>query len=232
MRKHVRRVLATTNVAGNTEYLNRLTEVVDSADIDAVALIGNLADPNTQDKVAQYKAIFKIAGHFHVPVFYIPGAKDVPLYQYLREAYNIELVFPMLKGVHGKVAFGPGHIAFVGMGGHILDDEHVTPEEHEELRYPGWMVEYELKILNELKDYVKVFLFSTPPSHKGMNRDGSTTLEELIKTFAPVAAIVDDKEFYHEFLGTTLVVSPGKLAEGDYAVVDLRRRKVETGDVR
>jgi len=177
-------------------------------------------------------------------VFYIPGPQDVPLYQYLREAYNIELVFPMLKGVHGKVAFGPGHIAFVGMGGHILDDEHVTPEEHEELRYPGWMVEYELKILNELKDYVKVFLFSelkdyvkvflfsTPPSHKGMNRDGSATLEELIKTFAPVVAIVNDKEFYHEFLGTTLVVSPGKLSEGDYAVIDLRRRKVETGDVR
>ncbi len=232
MRKHVRRVLATTDIAGNTEYLERLAEVIESADVDAVALIGNLASPTGTDKVEQYKAVFKAAGHFQVPVFYIPGPNDVPLYQYLREAYNIELVFPMLKGVHGKVAFGPGHVAFLGMGGHILDDEHVVPDEHAELKYPGWMVEYELKILNELKDYVKVFLFSTPPSHKGLNKEGSVTLEELIKTFAPVAAIVADNEFYHEFLGTTLVVSPGKLSNGDYSVIDLRRRKVETGDVR
>lgn len=232
MRKHVRRILAISNVNGNVQNFDYLPEVVDSADVDAIAMIGNLADPNSEAKVEQYKQILRTCGHFHVPIFYIPGPKDVPLYQFLREAYNVELVFPMLKGVHEQCAFGPGHVAFLGMGGVILDDDHVVPDEHEELRYPGWMVEYALKILHELKDYVKVFLFSTPPTHKNVNQEGSETLEELIKTYSPIAAIVGGTKFYHEFLGNTLVVSPGSFADGDYAVVDLRRRKVETGNVR
>ena len=53
----------------------------------------------------------------------MPGPGDAPISDYLREAYNMETVFPLLRGVHGTAAFAPdGHLLFAGMGGEVDDD--------------------------------------------------------------------------------------------------------------
>ncbi len=156
----------------------------------------------------------------------------MPIYEYLREAANIELVYPYLRGVHGTFAIAPGYIVFTGLGGTVIDDPHMIHEELETLRYPGWEVEYRLKFLGELKDYQKVFLFSTPPEHKGFHEQGSPVLAELIKTYKPRLVLVSGKELKHEMLGTSLLVIPGSLAEGNFSVIDLRHHTVETGSVR
>ena len=49
-----------------------------------------------------------------------------------------------------------------------MDDPHHEREELEQLSYPGWEVEYRLKILRELKDYPKVFLLRHPSSPQGL----------------------------------------------------------------
>ena len=167
-----------------------------------------------------------------LPTFYIPGSEDAPIYEYLREAANMEIVSPSLRGVHATFAFAPGYIVFTGIGGTVIDDPHMIREELETLRYPGWEVEYRLKFLGELKDYQKVFLFSTPPEHKGFHEQGSTVLAELIKTYQPRLVLVSGKELKHEMLGTSLLVIPGSLAEGNFSVIDLRQHTVETGSVR
>ncbi len=118
------------------------------------------------------------------------------------------------------------------MGGTVIDDPHTTRDEQERLCYPGWEVEYRLKFLNELKDYQKVFLFSTPPEHKGLHEPGSAVLAELIKSYKPRLALIGGKEPKHELLGTSLVVMPGSLAEGNVSIIDLREQTVEIRSMR
>ena len=108
----------------------------------------------------------------------------------------------------------------------VLDPER-NREEVERLGYPGWEVEYRFKILREIKDYPKVFLFSTPPAHKGVNGRGSEVLAEMVKTYAPALVLTGGESFYKTQLGTSLVVSPGPLSAGEYALVDLSEREVE-----
>ncbi len=233
-RRFTRKVLALANLAGQHDYLERVVKLIPDLDVDALMLIGNLAGSGTKNE--DYRTTFKILGRAPVPSFYIPGPRDAPVEVYLREAYNIEIVFPYLHGVHGSFAFAPGHVLVAGMGGEILDRDHGR-EEVARLAYPAWEVEYRLKVLRELKDYQKVFLFTHMPTHKGLHEAGSEELAELIKTHNPRLVIVYDPGFSrsvlkHERLGKSLVVVPGSLAEGDFSVVDLHDAKIETGDVR
>ena len=115
-------------------------------------------------------------------------------------------------------------------GGEIADEGE--PEEHEALRYPAWVAEYRLKALWELKDYPKIFLFHTMPYHKGLNEQGSHEVAHLIKTHNPLLVLVAGKGQKHEMLGASWVVVPGDLSEGEYSLLDLRARKLETGNVR
>ena len=100
------------------------------------------------------------------PTFWVPGPIDAPLDDYLREAHNMEIAFPSLHGVHGTAAQADGQLLFAGMGGEIVDDPDVERGEETLLRYPGWEVEYRLKIIREFKDRRLVFLFTTPPAHR------------------------------------------------------------------
>jgi Icc-related predicted phosphoesterase len=230
MRKHVSRILATSEPLGNLEEVERLAKRVADTGAEAVAVLGSLVSQSATTRA--YGKFFKMLAETRLPTFYIPGSEDVPIYEYLREAANIEIVYPYLRGVHGTFAIAPGYIVFTGLGGTVIDDPHMRREELETLRYPGWEVEYRLKFLGELKDYQKVFLFSTPPEHKGFHEQGSTILAELIKTYQPRLVLVSGKGMKHEMLGTSSLVMPGSLAEGNFSVIDLRQHTVETASVR
>jgi uncharacterized protein len=229
MRKHVSKILATSEPLGHLEELERLTKKVADTDAGAIAVLGSLASKSATPRA--YGKLFKMLAETGLPTFYIPGPEDVPIDEYLREAANIELVYPFLRGVHGTFAMAPGYIVFTGLGGTVLDDPQMRRDELETLRYPGWEVEYRLKFLEELKDYQKVFLFSTPPEHKGFHEPGSATLATLIKTYKPRLVLVNGKEPKRELLGTSLVVMPGSLAEGNFSIIDLHQHAVETGRV-
>jgi hypothetical protein len=137
------------------------------------------------------------------------------------------LVYPHLHGVHGTFAIGPSHVLFAGMGGEIVDDPDAIRVEEAGLRYPAWEVEYRLKAIRELKDYQKVFLFTTQPAHKGLHGGGSEVLAELINTYRPRVAVVAGDGVAEARLGKTLVVCPGRLEHGQYALIDLHDLEVE-----
>jgi len=229
MRKHVSKVLATSEPLGHLEEVERLAKKVADTDTEAIAVLGSLASKSVTPRA--YGKLFKMLAETGLPTFYIPGPEDVPIDEYLREAANIEIVYPSLRGVHGTFAIAPGYIVFTGLGGTVIDDPQMRREELETLRYPGWEVEYRLKFLEELKDYQKVFLFSTPPEHKGFHEPGSATLAALIKSYKPRLVLVNGKEPKRELLGTSLVVMPGSLAEGNFSIIDLHQHAVETGRV-
>jgi Icc-related predicted phosphoesterase len=120
-----------------------------------------------------------------------------------------------------------GQLLFAGMGGEIVNAPDTIRSEEALLKYPGWEVEYRLKVIRELKERQLVLLFATPPAHKGLHRPGSEVIAELIKTYRPRLAVIGGEEPLEEQLGPTLVVCPGLLDRGSYAIVDLRGPSVE-----
>ncbi|MGZ4316623.1 MAG: heat-stable protein [Gaiellaceae bacterium] len=223
MKRAVRQLLAVGGVSGEVEPLERVLRGIPAASApDAVAVVGDLGAPWT--KPHTYRAIFQVLGGTTLPVYWVPGLTDAPLRDYLREAYNMEIVYPSLHGVHGTAAVGSDDIVFAGMGGEIVDDPDALRSEEALLRYPGWEVEYRLKVIREFEDHQKVFLFTTPPAHKGLRQEGSETLAELIKTWSPRVAIIAGEQPRQEQLGSTLVVCPGRVDRGEYALIDLRGR--------
>lgn len=229
MRKVVSKVVATAEPLGNLEAVEQWVKQVNGIDAEAMVVLGSLAPGGTSAQT--YGKLFKLLAEPRLPTFYIPGPEDAPIGKYLREASQIEVVYPYLHGVHGTFAMAPGYVVFTGLGGTVSDDPHAGREELEALRYPGWEVEYRLKFLGELKDYQKVFLFTTPPEHKGLHEQGSAVLAELIKTYQPRLVLVSGREIKRELLGTSLVVMPGSLAEGNYSIIDLHQHTVESRHV-
>ncbi|MER3408780.1 MAG: heat-stable protein [Thermoleophilia bacterium] len=226
MRNRLRRVLAVAEARGAVSALER---VLGEVEVDAVALVGNLVQP--WSKPETYRALLKALGEAGTPAFWVPGRDDAPLREYLSESYNMEIVFPSLRGVHGTAALAPGGVVFAGMGGEILDDPDTIRSEEHLVRYPGWEAEYQLKVVGEIDAPERVFLFWTPPAHKGLGTPGSAVLAELIKTYDPIAVVVGGEEPAQTVLGTSLVVAPGRLDRGRYAVIDLAERRAEQGQV-
>lgn len=228
MRKTIRKILATSNPMGDLEALERLVQVVPETDADALVLIGNLFPKSAHTR--DYGVFLRLLAQANLPTYYIPGPQDAPVWEYLREAANVELIHPHLKNVHGSFAFARGPYLVAGLGGEVVDDG--KKEEEEVLRYPAWEAEYRFKVLWEVKDYPKVFLFYTHPVHKGLGEGGSQAVAEVIKTHNPLVAFVAGRGQKKELLGHSYVVVPGDLSEGEYSVFDLREHHLETGNVR
>jgi hypothetical protein len=143
----------------------------------------------------------------------------------------MEVAFPHLRGVHGSAASADGQVLFAGMGGEIVDDPSTPRVEEAILRYPGWEAEYRLKVIEEFDQPLKVLLFATRPMHKGLHEAGSEVVAELINTYSPKIAIVAGEGATEERLGTTLVISPGRLDLGVYSVIDIHDGSVEVGEL-
>jgi Icc-related predicted phosphoesterase len=225
--RHFQKLLAVGDVDGAVDPLEALLGELPELEADAIALVGNLAGRASAPEI--YRTIFKALGDADCPAFWVPGPNDAPIRHYLRESYNIEIVHPQLHGVHGTVALGPDHVLFAGMGGEILDDPEAVRDEEDALRYPGWEVEYRLKVLREFDEHRRMLLFSTHPAHKRLDSSGSTVLEELIKTYVPPVAVVAGDRPGEELIGTTLVICPGRLDRGEYAVIDLHGPSARLG---
>jgi uncharacterized protein len=208
-------VICGADPQGSAAEVERLADAAAESGAQAIALVGDLGG-----------GVLRALGKAGLPAFWVPGPGDAPIEAHLREAFNMELAFPRLRGVHGTAAFAPGPVLFAGMGGAVSDDPDAERDERESLRYPRWEAEYRLKLLADLKDYELVLLFATPPAHKGHDHPGSEALTELVATYR-ARLVVSGGERRSELIGRTLVVAPGSLAEGEYAVADLHERQVE-----
>jgi uncharacterized protein len=225
MAQRIRTLLAIGDIRGEVEALEQVLERLPETGADAVAVIGDLGV--AWSKADTYRAIFRSLGEAGRPTFWVPGPTDAPLEDYLREAHNMEIAFPSLHGVHGTAAQAGGQLLFAGMGGEIVDTPDAKRGEEALLHYPAWEVEYRLKIVREFKDRRTVFLFTTPPAHKGLHGPGSEVLAELIKTYNPRLVLVRGDGVAEERIGKSLVVTPGRLDQGEYALVDLQELTVQ-----
>jgi Icc-related predicted phosphoesterase len=222
-------VLCAADPGGASGALDVLLEAAASEDVHAIALVGDLGDG-----AESLRTLFKTLMRSGLPAYWVPGPGDAPVVDYLREASNIELVAPLLRGVHGTFAYAPdSHVLFAGFGGEVSDDPGAPREELERLSYPRWEPEYRLKLVREVEEHQLVLLFATPPVHKGLGTQGSDVLAELVSTYRP-RLVVCGGERATELLGRTPVVAPGSLRDGHYAIADLhshevRLEQLETG---
>jgi Icc-related predicted phosphoesterase len=225
MSTHVTRILCAADPAGSEEAVARLAEAAAAHDAQLILIAGDLGAAG--DGRARYGKLFRTVAQRQVPSYWVPGANDAPIGTYLREAANAETVFASLRGVHGTAALTrDGHIAIAGMGGEIDDEIESARDEEQRLRYPRWEAEYRLKILGELGELERILLFSTPPAHKGLGTPGSETVSQLIATYRARLAVVGGPRT-SETIGRTMVVAPGALSDGHYAIVDLAAKDVE-----
>ena len=222
--RRVKRVLCAAEPRGSAEAIERLLATAGEHDVQAVAIVGDLT--GSDDAVAGYRSVFRTLASGGLPAYWVPGPGDAPVEHYMREAHNIEVVFPFLHGLHGTAAFAPGYVLFAGLGGEVLDDPEGPREERERLRYPRWEAEYRLKLLRELPEHQLVLMFATHPAHKGLGTQGSEALAELVGTHRP-RLVVCGGERGAEMLGRSLVVAPGSLAHGHYAVADVQVQQVQ-----
>jgi Icc-related predicted phosphoesterase len=222
--KHLRTLLAVGPLRGAVDHLEELLAEPPTRDVDAIAVVGDLAAPSAPD----YTVVLRALGATGRPTFWVPGASDTPPGEYLSEAFNLEMAYPALRCVHASVAAGPGSVIFCGVGGEIVDRPAQVEHDPAVLRLAAWEAEYGLKALLEFVGHDKVLLFATPPEHKGLGWQGNVTVAELIKTHIPRVAIVARDSVAEGFLGRTQVVSPGRFDRGEYAVVHLPDRAVTT----
>jgi uncharacterized protein len=219
MTRRLRRLLVLGEIRGRADTLQRLLGRAFDANADAVAVVGDLGAPWSKPSV--HRAIIRALGEAARPAFWAPGRWDGPLRDYLPEALGMEVVFPSLHGIHGTAAFGAGDVLFAGMGGVIEDDPRTLQGEDVLIRYPGWEVERRLRVINVLDAPQKVFLFATPPAHKGLHSPGSKVLAALIKRYRPRLVVVAGEHPSQALLGKTLVVCPGRAQIGAYALIDV-----------
>jgi len=222
--KRVTRILCAAEPRGSANAVERLLDATRDLDVHAIALVGDLGADG--DRAGSYQSVFRALGQARRPAYWVPGPGDAPIGDYLREAQNMEIVFPFLHGVHGTAAFASPHVIVAGLGGRVVDDPLSARDEEQELAYPRWEAEYRLKLLRELPEHEVVLLFWTQPAHKGREAGGSDTLAELVNTHRP-RLVVCGGERGSSTLGRSLVVAPGSVADGQYAIADLHARTVE-----
>jgi Icc-related predicted phosphoesterase len=219
--RRVNRILCAANPRGSAEAIEQMLATAGERRVDAVTLAGNIGDHDGRWDV------LRALGRAQLPVYWVPGPGDAPVDRYLRDAFNIEIAFPLLHGVHGTIAYASGGVLVAGLGGEISDDPEEPREEQTHLRYPRWEVEYRLKVLQEVTKYNQlVLLFTTPPAHKRLSSGGSEVVAELVNTYHP-RLVVCAGERGVEIIGTSLTVAPGDLGDGHYAIADLHTKAAE-----
>jgi Icc-related predicted phosphoesterase len=218
------RILCLAEPRGDVDAVERVLRTAADHRADAVAVVGDLTAGGAR---ADHRTLFRALGDGGLPTFWVPGPGDAPVAHYLREAHDVEIVHPTLRGVHGTAALAPDdHVVFAGLGGTLDDDPEAVREEISTLRYPRWEAEYRLRILDELGAQQSVLLFATPPAHKGRDLPGSEVVAELVATHRARLVVCGGRPGT-ELIGRALVVAPGSLSDGRFAVADLHAREAE-----
>jgi Icc-related predicted phosphoesterase len=218
-------ILCVADPGGSSSAVEGLVAATEQHDVDAIAVVGELSASGSAEG---YRALFHALAMTGRAAYWVPGPGDAPLGTYVREAHAIEAAHPTLHGVHGTGALTPdGHVVVAGIGGEIDDNPGGEREEGERLRYPRLEAEYRLKVLDELGEHERMMLFWSRPAHRGLGVGGSETVAELVNTYRPRLVVCAGGRGTETLGKRSLVVAPGSLRDGHYAIVDLQSHDVE-----
>jgi len=175
-----------------------------------------------------YATFYETVKSFHLPFFAIPGNVDSPLPQYFKIGWEQMKENPNLHIVHSNF-FTAGGFAVAGFGGEITENDK---EDFFVLQFPRWELEIGLSFLSSLS-HSRILLIHTPPigtldiddgKHKG-----SAVINDLIEKFRPAWLFCGHAHAArgNELVGECMVVNPGALKNGFYALVDTEKNEVK-----
>src|SRR5262245_56571545 len=223
------RVLVMAHVNGRLDQVGRALDRLEEDRPDAILLAGAVLGEQA-DAARTFLGAYQWLEQTGVPAYGVPGEADASERAYFAATVGQESAGRgRVTCVHGAFAAAPRNpYAIAGFGGRITDKER----DHERsLRYPGWELLARLHLIRDI-DQVPLLLFHHPPAEAGdIDLDGAgkhighSAVTEAITTWRPRVAVCAGAGPGQHLLGRSLVVSPGRLDQGDYAVVDVEKRE-------
>ncbi len=195
-----------------------------------------LLDRLEQQAVKAYEAFFDTLGQVDIPIFVVPGELDAPKRLYYQAALNHEIIEPNVFMVHRS--FSPAlenyNFAVAGFGGRIANNGEELEIELAQI-YPDWLPIFALDYVRHF-DQEPILIFHNPPKwgeldQHGDQHIGHAAIDHVIKTYHPKYAFVGAARDGQGTtrIGTTLVINPGWLKDGHYAILDTRTNGVIFG---
>lgn len=254
-------ILALTDLRGQFRYAERLSDVCRRAAVEAIVFTGNIVDggarmaeweaarrqglhpdyaqPAVQEQeradARLYTRFLHILGALNRPTYIIPGHLDAPERIFLQASFNCGVVAPTVALVHRSFAPMGRNFHVTGLGGRVTEERRETVWT---IEYPFWEAALSFDFSYRLHQ-AHILLFHTPPAgtpldlHRGKHV-GAWVVNALIMAYHPKIVFcghaLDGQGT--TMIGDSLVVNPGPLAEGYYAILDTQEKKVYFGNVR
>jgi hypothetical protein len=229
----MRRFLICAAADGSGESLKWLEALVGERRPDGILFAGGIlpatvraelragADDIPRDDALCYQRFFETLGKLGVFAALIPGPQDRPLRGFLRLGMNAEVEFPTLHVAHACL-FQEGDITLAGIGGQLtenVDSCEVT------VRCSRTAAEYFLRKLWSAEQPRKILLLGSAPKGALGGEDGNVVAGDLIDSYHPSLCVVAGPTACRgtQRIAHTLVVNPGRLADGSAAWLDWSR---------
>jgi hypothetical protein len=224
----MRRFLIAGRPDGQTAALANLGTLVRERRPDGVLFVGGLLEtssPAGADKLKKWDACLAGLGQLGVFTALVPGSAEVPLRDFLRLAKDAELAFPSLHVAHATL-FAQGDTAFCGVGGELTEAEDRTEDR---LSCARATAEYFLRTLRRADQPNKILLLSVAPPGQLGGDAGNRICGDFIDSHHPSLCVVagTTERRGWQRIARTLVVNPGRLADGSLAWLDWNRPKDE-----
>ena len=241
------KILVTSDFHGNTDLLDDITRVFRELSPDLIVFCGDVVqgkargtlwlkgrekntrpDFNSPELLQEAEEDHRVLQSFFlsmdtvgVPVLVVPGNMDAPEGRFFGHLFQYELTLANIRIVQENIHYFEGFF-FSGFGGEITGGD---AERDFVLQYPVEHVRFSLRRLSYVEGD-KVLILHTPPHskldfEKGGHK-GSPCVNELIEWLKPHFVFCGHahRARGEEWLGRTLVVNPGPLKEGLFAILD------------
>ncbi|MBU5689713.1 MAG: metallophosphoesterase [Candidatus Aenigmatarchaeota archaeon] len=218
------KLLVLSDNHNDVENMFTFIDILSGYDFDAIIYAGDFSDVNVpkgfkQEDVA--KIIIEELRTFKKPIFAIPGNND--------NKQVIELIEKENISIHGKGRIFNG-IGFYGFGG--AQTPFNTSYEPKEDEIKKGLERSFIDVMNASK---KIQVTHSPPIDTKLDyintgiHVGSRVIRNFIEKYSPLVAV---SAHIHEsrgidFLNNTLLINPGRFAEGYVGFIDLEKEKPE-----
>ncbi len=220
----MKRLLLCAGLDGSQSALEKLTRCVEARNPDGILFAGGIRAPGSrlgrQNAEMEYKRLFDALGAAGRFAAVIPGPHDAPLREFYLAAMTAEVDHPGVHVVHGTPVERPP-VAISGVGGELTENEDRADEQ---LWCSRATAEYLLRTLWRTDQPRRILLLSVPPSEPLGGGQANAIAGEIVDSYHPDLCVVAGPTDHRgtERIAHTLVVNPGRLADGSAAWLDWR----------
>jgi len=175
-----------------------------------------------------YRAFYNAFGQTQIKMVMVPGNMDAPWTRFI-QAFEAE------AGPKGNITLvhggwiSLGNYLIGGFGGEITESQK---EDFFVLQFSQKKVKEKLKPPQE-NPGVKLMLFHTPPygyldTDSGRHK-GISAVKEIIEEYRPALVVFghSHKAKGKDFIGGSLLINPGAMKDGNWAVVELEKKEAK-----